>query len=270
MRIAVCNRKVVEGNGRPVYHIDKPKEVSQVRNTVAAYDIVLPSKVYKANPCSMYLLTLVVGFGYLQTGFAIMATNTIDQALKAKFEWSSDKAVSMNLMINAAAIFGLITGTLLGNCFIKQGRRRALMIFNMLALIATSLTMVVNEPLMVVGRLLFGLCCGVFIYAGQKFIEETAPVNMITYTATSSKSFLFGGILICLLLGLGLPRTEDELKDSEYWRVIYGFQYVCQVMTVILFAACFPEDSISFNIEQGKDTEALTMIKKVYASSENP
>jgi len=46
----------------------------------------------------------------------------------------------------------------------------------MIALIATSLTMVKNVPLIVIGRLLFGLCCGVFIYAGQKMIEETVPV----------------------------------------------------------------------------------------------
>ena len=75
----------------------------------------------------------------------------------------------------------------------------------MFALIATSLTMALNIPLIVIGRLLFGLCCGVFIYAGQKMIEETAPAHMITITGTLSKSFLFGGILICILLGIGLP-----------------------------------------------------------------
>jgi len=79
-------------------------------------------------------------------------------------------------MVSAVAIAGVITGTLVGNCFIEQGRRRALIIFNMIALIATSLTMVKNVPLIVIGRLLFGLCCGVFIYAGQKMIEETVPV----------------------------------------------------------------------------------------------
>jgi len=76
---------------------------------------------------------------------------------------------------------------------------------------------------------------------------------LITKTGTASKSFLFGGILVCLLLGTGLPRTDEDLKESGYWRVIYGFQYLCQVFTVILFAACFPEDSVTYNIENGND-----------------
>lgn len=32
MRIAVCNRKVVNVNDRPVYHIDKPKQSLEVMN----------------------------------------------------------------------------------------------------------------------------------------------------------------------------------------------------------------------------------------------
>jgi len=38
MRIAVCNRKVVETNGRAVYHIDKEGESKPV-NDILAYDV---------------------------------------------------------------------------------------------------------------------------------------------------------------------------------------------------------------------------------------
>lgn len=126
--------------------------------------------------------------------------------------------------------------------------------------------MAVNIPLIVFGRLLFGLSCGVLSYAGQKLVEETAPVQFITKLGTASKSFLFAGILVCLILGFSLAGlTDEELKENESWRSIYGFQYICQIFTVILLTACFPEDSIGFNIEQGKHEEALRMIKKIYA-----
>lgn len=52
MRIAVCNRKVVEGNGRPVYHIDKPRAGVKVGSQVTA-------KAYQANS-NQYQFTFVV------------------------------------------------------------------------------------------------------------------------------------------------------------------------------------------------------------------
>ena len=52
MRIAVCNRKVVEGNGRPVYLIDKPRAGVKVGSQVTA-------KAFQANQ-NQYQFTFVV------------------------------------------------------------------------------------------------------------------------------------------------------------------------------------------------------------------
>lgn len=207
--------------------------------------------MHEVNPTSLYLLTCAIGLGHLQTVFAIVGNNQVASVMKSKFEWSNERAIALNTLISAAAIIGVIAGTLLGNCFIRQGRRRALIMFNMVALISTSLTMVLNVPLIVIGRLLFGFCCGIFTFAGQKLIEETVPVHLITKSGTSSKSFLFFGILACLLLSIALPRDDDTeaQEQTEMWRLIYGFQYICQVLTVLIFTASFPEDSIAYNIE---------------------
>jgi hypothetical protein len=37
-----------------------------------------------------------------------------------------------------------------------------------------------------------------------------------------------------------------------------------------MFMTCFREDSITYSISQGNDAEALSLIKKVYASHEDP
>jgi len=88
MRIAVCNRKVVEGNGRPVYHIDKPKQGIQMRSAQSV--VYGQAKVHNANPCNLYLLSCVVGLGYFQAGFAIMGNNIVANAMKANFDWTTE------------------------------------------------------------------------------------------------------------------------------------------------------------------------------------
>jgi len=77
--------------------------------------------------------------------------------------------------------------------------------------------------------------------------------------------------MIALLLGAGLPDDDDVegQKEDGFWRVIYGFPYFCQALTLIMFLTCYPEDSITYSISTGNDKDALSLIKRVYAESEN-
>ena len=57
--------------------------------------------------------------------------------------------------------------------------------------------------------------------------------------------------MIAILLGAGLPEDDDliGMKKDEFWRVIYGFPWVIQVLTVIMCLTCYKEDSIVFLIQ---------------------
>ena len=142
--------------------------------------------------------------------------------------------------------------------------------------------MFLNFWMIVVGRFFFGVCCGVFSVAGPKMLDETVPVHLHSIFGTASNSFMSVGIMIALLLGVVLPdevlRNEkgedipnyDELKKDNNWRVIYGFPYICQFLTILMFITCYREDSITFSIGSGNDEGALKLIQKVYKSSEDP
>lgn len=107
----------------------------------------------------------MIGFGYFQTGLAIFGSNIVASVFKAKFGWNSDQAHALNTLISALTIAAILVGTLTGNMFAKY-ERRALLIFNLLALVATSLTMVLNLPLIILGRCLFGFSCGILVVVG--------------------------------------------------------------------------------------------------------
>lgn len=114
-------------------------------------------------------------------------------------------------------------------------------------------------------------------------LDETVPVNLHSIFGTATNSFLAGGIMIALCLGVLLPDevlldkdgkdiglNTAGLKADNNWRVIYGFPYICQFLTVLMFLTCYREDSITFSIGAGKDEEALKLIQKVYKSDEDP
>jgi facilitated trehalose transporter len=117
--------------------------------------------------------------------------------------------VLYNTLISSAAIFGVVTGSLVGGRFIQKGRRLALIIFNVFAALATTMTMALNLPMIIIGRYFFGFCCGVFSVAGPKMLDETVPIQLSSTFGTATNTFLSGGIMVALLLGAGLPADDD-------------------------------------------------------------
>lgn len=192
--------------------------------------------------------------------------------IKAKFGWDDDEATLYNTIISSSAIFGVVTGSLCGGKFITGGRRKALIIFNILGAFAVSLTMVLNYWMIVVGRYFFGFCCGVFSVAGPKMLDETVPIHLNSKFGTATNSLLSGGIMVAVLLGALLPDDLDYQgqKEDGNWRILYGFPYVCQILTVVLLLVYFKEDSIGFSISNGNTKDALSLIKKVYHKDEDP
>lgn len=165
----------------------------------------------------------------------------------------------------------MVVGSLVGGKFIQGGRRKAIIIFNVFAAVATALTMFLNIYMIVIGRFFFGFCCGVFSVAGPKMLDETVPIQLSSSFGTATNTFLSGGIMVALLLGAGLPEQDDIQGqiDDGFWRVIYGFPFACQAITILMFLTLFREDSITYSISTDNDADALSLIKKVYASHED-
>ena len=69
------------------------------------------------------IFTFVIGLGNFQTGFAISGNNQTAPVIKAKFGWDDSEAVLFNTLISSAAIFGIVTGSLVGGKFIQKGRK---------------------------------------------------------------------------------------------------------------------------------------------------
>ena len=172
-----------------------------------------------------------------------------------------------NTIISSSAIFGIVTGSLVGGRFIPYGRRLCLIVFNVFSAISVTLTMFLNLPAICIGRYFYGLCCGVFSVAGPKMLDETVPIHLNSSFGTATNTFLSGGIMLAIVLGSLLPEGDDvqgQLDDGN-WRVLYGFSYLCNFITIFFFTFFFKEESISFNISRGNDEQALSLIKKVYS-----
>lgn len=67
---------------------------------------------------NLIVFTTVVGFGNMQSGFAISGNNQTFPVIRTKFGWDSKDAAIYNTIINSAAIAGVVCGGLSGGQFI--------------------------------------------------------------------------------------------------------------------------------------------------------
>jgi hypothetical protein len=82
------------------------------------FGTVINSKHHDANIWRLCVYTFVIGLGNMQAGFAISGNNQTAPVIKAKFGWDKEQATLFNTIISSAAIFGVVSGSLVGGKFI--------------------------------------------------------------------------------------------------------------------------------------------------------
>lgn len=78
-------------------------------------------------------------------------------------------------MIGSSAVLGATIGSFSAGKIIAIGRRKSIIIFNLIAMIAVFGTLVLNFYTICFGRLVLGFSGGVFSVALARMIDETVP-----------------------------------------------------------------------------------------------
>jgi MFS family permease len=146
-----------------------------------------------------------------------------------------------------------------------------MIIFNFIAIIAVLSTLFLNVYLICLGRLVFGICGGIFGVALPRMIEETVPHQLLGPFGVITNLSVNTGGLIAIMMGLGLPDDPKDpvMKTTNFWRVIFGLPWVFQAFTIPALLFIVKEDSIKFLLNRGNEDEALRLIKRVYHRDEN-
>jgi MFS family permease len=80
-----------------------------------------------------------------------------------------------------------------------------LIIFGVIGMVFTGLTLFPNLICICIGRGVHGICCGVFMTAAPRMLDETVPQHLIGSYGTYTNVYANLGVMGTLLLGIGLP-----------------------------------------------------------------
>ncbi|KAL6461253.1 hypothetical protein MHYP_G00312190 [Metynnis hypsauchen] len=209
------------------------------------------------------LSTAVIGS--LQFGYNTGVINAPEQKLQAFFNetWVKrygkpiEPGVSIFVWSLAVAIFsvgGMAGSFSVGVVADKFGRRKSMFLVNILALIGGGLmglcTLCSSFEMVIAGRLVIGLFCGLFTGLTPMYVGEVSPTPLRGAFGTLHQLGVVVGILISQIFGL-----EFLLGSDKLWPLLLALTVVPAVIQCLLLPFC-PESPRYLLINLNQEEEA--------------
>ncbi|XP_056151974.1 solute carrier family 2, facilitated glucose transporter member 1 [Lampris incognitus] len=160
-------------------------------------------------------------------------------------------------------------GALLGSLGVKYladsyGRRNSILIVNALSVAGASLMFLSKASesfeVLIMGRLVFGLFCGLVMSLNPLYIQEVSPTNLRGAFATLNQVSFASGIFIGMVVGL-----ETVLGTEQYWALMLSLSLIPALLQYLVLPLC-PESPRYLLINQGKESQAEAALLRLRGS----
>ncbi|XP_073529302.1 solute carrier family 2, facilitated glucose transporter member 11-like isoform X2 [Phyllobates terribilis] len=169
-----------------------------------------------------------------------------------------------SVIVSAFTVGGLLGNFIGGHVAVKIGRKKALLVNNVVAILA-ALFMGIAQPagvfeLLILGRFLIGLNAGVGMCVQPLYLGEIAPKRIRGLTSVGINIFLTTGIFTGQIIGL-----REVLGGENSWSLLLSS---CAIPALIqlLTLPCFPESPRYLLIEKKDEYRCQKALKSFYGS----
>ncbi|KAL2830653.1 general substrate transporter [Aspergillus pseudoustus] len=194
-------------------------------------------------------------FGY-DTGVISSTLVSIGSDLSNRPLTTLDKS----LVTSCTSLFALIASPLAGILADKLGRRRVILVADILFTIGAFIQAVTNEIWgMILGRSIVGLAVGSASLVTPLYVSELAPSNARGRLVTILSLFITGGQVVAYVVGWLFSYVNGG------WRWIVGLGILPAIFQLVIVVA-LPETP-RWLAQAGFENKAMTVLHKVYQNN---
>ena len=158
----------------------------------------------KINQKHLLLVTVSCSLNSMQLGGVLSASGQNFTQLNEQLKWTKKEKQLNITLISTICIFGMVIGCILSGKLFRFGKRRVIMLFQILCVIGCVLSFAsLNFVIILVGRFIVGFSAGVFISMCPVIIEETVPGKLMDNGYGSSTNISIN-TMVCINMVLGL------------------------------------------------------------------
>ncbi|XP_072221338.1 solute carrier family 2, facilitated glucose transporter member 1 [Leuresthes tenuis] len=150
-------------------------------------------------------------------------------------------------------------GALLGSLGVKfladsYGRRNSILLVNCLSVMGTCIMFASKASesfeVLILGRLVFGLFCGLVMSLNPLYIQEVSPTSLRGAFATLNQVSFASGTLVGMVAGL-----ETVLGTEHYWAIMLSLSLIPALAQYLVLPFC-PESPRYLLINRGEEWNA--------------
>ena len=237
------------------------------------YPQVLPKSYY-------LLLTVNLITGCLNAGF-FLASPGVNQVLDVQETgWRDDRVDFNNTLIASIVVFGLMVGSIFSKPILALGRRRSILLSNLVITFMTIPYFFVDSLWVLAStRFVLGVASAVILNASGLIVGEFIPSEYQVYCGICVNFGIVAGIFIINCFNLAfLPYWSDkdpvpaEAKDTYMWRISYSLQLIPVAITTLMWLFVFKNEPLRFLIAKTEQEglkskayiEAIRVLRKNY------
>ncbi|GJQ85128.1 Glut1 [Trypoxylus dichotomus] len=224
---------------------------------------------------SYAILAAVLGmlqFGY-NTGVINAPKVNIENFMKDVYKWRYGKDMSaetvevlFSLAVSIFAIGGMLGGFSGGMVANRFGRKGGLLLNNILGVCGACLMWFAKMSnayeMIIVGRFIIGINCGLNTSLVPMYVSEIAPLNLRGGLGTVNQLAVTVGLLLSQVLGI-----EQILGTNDGWPLLLGLAVCPALLQLILLPIC-PESPRYLLITKQWEEEARKALRRLRASNQ--
>ena len=121
-------------------------------------------------------MLVIMILGGLNVGYCITVYGAVESYFSAQFYLSGSSLRLFSLAFEGAGLFGLAMGSFVfGVPFINDGRRSAIQKACFIGFVGCFFQLVKTYSTILLGRLLYGISCGILSISCMRYLEESTP-----------------------------------------------------------------------------------------------
>ncbi|XP_055930154.1 glucose transporter type 1-like isoform X2 [Argiope bruennichi] len=170
-----------------------------------------------------------------------------------------------SLIVSVFAIGGMMGGLIGGSIANKFGRKGGLLVNNILGIIGAALMgsskISHSIEILVVGRFIIGVNCGINTALVPMYLSEISPLTLRGGLGTVNQLGITIGLLLSQVLGI-----EAILGTAGGWPFLFGISVIPAVLQLLILPLC-PESPRYLLISKQQESLAREALQKLRCSS---
>ena len=167
-------------------------------------------------------------------------------------------------LITSVIPFGAMIGAIINAFTNKLSRRLVFIILDILTIIFLGLSAIENLAILIISRLLLGMCVGLNTAFIPTYINEISPIAINGLTGSCFQTMCNVGFLLVFSMGLNVPNKQDFNADNQWWRVMFLFPVITCSIRLFSFLFIYKFDTPYYYVSTKSQQLARTSLSAIY------